>query len=251
MREYTCLTPRDADSTPSRQRILQRFMDLRLRYVTGMGWLTDVRSDFDRYDELDDTLYFVRLGAGSDPIERRPIRAGLRMTPAASVYDSLTWAMLSASPERQADIIAANFRLVSDLNARAASPDHGLWDITRLVAPLDGSIPTAEIIQSIHELLGMAMFKTVAETGRDPLWLFLTTSSIKRLIEMSGIECVTLHSGRISPGDTDDSHLCVARPKTVYDDMGASRRRAHRRAFDNVAAGYHALREQQLPASVR
>lgn len=42
-------------------------MSLRLRYVTGMGWLPGINSDHDVYDGLADTRYLVRHRSRSRP----------------------------------------------------------------------------------------------------------------------------------------------------------------------------------------
>lgn len=250
MWEYSCLSPNDRSVAGPRNNILERFMDLRHKYVTEMGWLDDIGSDHDIYDDTDQTLYLVRSQDG--PSDRladgtsHVVRAGLRITQVGSFYDSLTWSMLAANPGTQADIIADNFVLISEINRQAAANGAGLWDITRLVCPLDGSVSKLEVIQSIYELLGMAMYKTVVEPGDDPVWMFLTTPTMKRLFEMSGIECTVLFSGHVSSTDDYDSFLCVARPRSAYMAVKNSHRSAHKRALTRVLDGCDALQGQEL-----
>lgn len=153
-------------------------MNLRLRYVTEIGWLDDIDSDEDLYDDFDETMYLVRLHDELRDGRSLLIRSGLRITRVESFYDSLTWSMLTANPGTQADIITDNFELISDINRVAQGGSADLWDIARLVCPLDGSISTPEVIQSIYELLGMAVFKTVVEPDADPVWMFLTTPTV-------------------------------------------------------------------------
>lgn len=250
---YSCLSPDDRTSLSARSAILQRFMDLRLRYVTEMGWLDGIDSDHDVYDDTDRTLYLVRCAdasasAGGVATETPPraISAGMRITRVASFYDSLTWTMLAANPATQADIIAGNFALISDINRQAHAADRGLWDMTRLVTPLDGSVAKPEVIRSIYELLGMAMYKTAVEPKTDPIWMFLTTSTMKRLFEMSGMECTVLFGGRVKSSDDDESFLCITRPMAAYRVVKGSLRTAHQRALERVLDGCSGLQNQDL-----
>jgi hypothetical protein len=249
MWEYSCLRANDRSATGPAQAILDGFMDLRLRYVTGMGWLSDLDSDEDEYDFSDQTLYFVRSGDGVGTSAPPTVESGLRITRVSSFYDSLTWSMLTASPGMQADIIEGNMALISALNRRAADAHSGLWDMTRLVAPLDGSVPTSRIIGSIYELLGMAMYKTALEPGTDPAWMFLTTSAMKRLFDMSGIEHTVVFAGRVTPTDDDESFLCVTTPRATFAAGTHSADPRHRRAFQRVEAGCDALKGLQLAAA--
>lgn len=251
MWEYTRLMADGRDWTAEEKGVSDGFMRLRLAYVTAMGWLPAAASDADRYDGDPATVHLVRLDDGEgDPAERL-VRAGMRLTRVPSLFESLTWSMLSADPGRQADIVAGNFAVVKDLNARAADPGAGLWDITRLVAPVDGSIGAATVVKSIFELIGMAMFQTVAEPQADPSWLFLTTATMKRLFDSAGVEAAVLWSGRVSGGDDYDCHLCVARPREAFRHLvaavgAAGPRRAHCRVLDGLAA----LAGRELVAAV-
>lgn len=249
MLEYFCLPQRDAFLPGSESDVMRRFMDLRLRYVTAMGWLDGLASDADDYDNNHGTWYFVRQSTAPADDTDPTITAALRATQVTSFYDSLTWSMLGADAKRQADIIADNLPLLTEVNRAAADPLSGLWDITRLVSPVDGSVSAAEVVRSIYEVLGMVMRKTVLEADADPVWMFLTTPTIKRLFELSGIPCTVLFAGRVSPGDEDDAFLCVARPKRAWDRIGHSTTPRHQRAFDHVRAGSAALLEQR-PAAV-
>lgn len=248
MREYWCLHRGDNLTFEAESAVLRHFMDLRLRYVTAMGWLDGLTSDHDRYDADDGTWYFVRRN--SEPDGTSVIASALRATQVTSVYESMTWSMLGTDARRQADIIAANLPLITEVNRDAARRRAGLWDITRLVSPMDGSVPAAEIIRSIHELLGMVTYQTVAEPDADPAWIFLTTPTIKRLIEISGIPCAVLFSGRVNPRDEEDAFLCIARPKHALDRIGHSAARAHRRAYDHVHAGFTASAARRAAPAV-
>lgn len=250
MRKNICWQQSD-DLAPGLENTMARtFMDLRLRYVTAMGWLDARQSDADSYDATSSTWYFIRQSDGSADGVDPAIASALRATQVSSVYDSLTWSMLGSDAKRQADIIAANLPLLTEVNKAAALPQSGLWDITRLVSPVDGSVPATEVIRSIYELLGMVMFKTVTQPDADPVWMFLTTPTIKRLFEISGISCTVLFAGRINPGDADDAFLCVARPKRAWDRIGHSTEAAHRRAFEHVRKGASAMVEQTANAVV-
>jgi hypothetical protein len=249
MLDYFCLPQENALLHGSERDVVRRFMDLRLRYVTAMGWLDGLVSDEDDYDNDSRTWYFIRQSSAPAGDTEPAITAAMRATRVTSFYDTLTWSMLGADAKRQADIIADNLPLLTDVNRAAADPRSGLWDITRLVSPVDGSVSAAEIVRSIYEVLGMVMRKTVLEPDADPVWMFLTTPTIKRLFEISGIPCTVLFAGRVTPGDEDDAFLCVARPKRAWDRIGHSTTPRHRRAFDHVRAGSAALVEQ-VPAAV-
>jgi hypothetical protein len=247
MLRHYCIPQEEAFHTGPDSDVVRRFMDLRLRYVTAMGWLDGLVSDEDPYDRDGRTWYFIRRCAAPDA--DAAIAAAMRATRVTSFYDSLTWSMLGADAKRQADIIADNLPLLTEVNRAAADRKSGLWDITRLVSPVDGSVSAAEIVRSIYEVLGMVMHKTVLEPDADPVWMFLTTPTIKHLFEISGIPCTVLFAGRVSAGDEDDAYLCVARPKRAWDRIGHSVTPSHRRAFDHVRAGSAALLEQ-VPAAV-
>ena len=221
-------------------------MALRLRYVTGMGWLLGISSDHDAYDGLADTRYFVRL-------DQRlvDVSAGMRATRVASLHDSLTWRMLGATPGTQQAVGAANELLMARLGRCAADESRGLWDITRLVAPLDGPVPKAEIVRSIYELFGMALYATAIEPQADPVWVFLTTRSVKRLLDMSGMACTTVYCGRVTPTDDYDCYLCVVWPRSLVSLPCHSSGPARRRALDGVAAGFDAMRRQARPPTRR
>jgi hypothetical protein len=229
---------------------MRSFMDLRLRYVTAMGWLDGLTSDDDCYDSDSRTWYFIRQSAAPPATGGPGIAAALRATRVTSFYDSLTWSMLGSNAERRSDIIADHLPLLTDVNRAAADPHAGLWDITRLVSPVDGTVPAAEILRSIYEVLGMVMFKTAVQPDADPVWMFLTTPTITRLFEMSGIPCTVLFAGKVNPSDESDAYLCIARPRQAWDRIGHSATAAHRRAFGHVRAGTLALVEQMPAAAV-
>jgi hypothetical protein len=88
------------------------------------------------------------------------------------------------------------------------------------------------------------------EPDADPVWMFLTTPTITRLFEMSGIPCTVLFAGRVNPRDESDAYLCIARPRRAWDRIGHSATPAHRRAFDHVRAGTAAMVEQMPAAAV-
>lgn len=222
-------------------------MALRLRYVTDMGWLAAQQSDDDAYDGHADTIYCVRFFDGAERDPARSIGGGIRLTPVGAVEDSLTWHMLARTPGAQRAVAFDRRMLLDELDDKAAACRGGLWDMTRLVSPLDGSISKPEAIQAIYELLGMSMYATEAAGDADPAWFFLTTPTIKRLIEMSGIPCETLYAGRVSATDETDSYLCVARPLSAYARIADSDNLTHRRASKHVLAGYTALDRQVLP----
>lgn len=250
MPEHVCLHQGEVLAPGSDHDLLRDFMELRLRYVTAMGWLDGLTTDDDCYDADDRTWYFIRQSAEAPAGTGRAIAAALRATQVTSFYDSLTWSMLGSDVKRRSDIIAGNLPLLTDVNRAAADRRAGLWDITRLVSPVDGTVSAAEIVRSIYEVLGMVMYKTAVEPDADPVWMFLTTPTITRMFEMSGIPCTVLFAGRVSPGDESDAYLCIARPRRAWDQIGHSATPAHRRAFGHVRAGTAALVEQMPAAAV-
>lgn len=221
-------------------------MDTRLKYITGMGWLPNMRSDSDVYDSVASTRYLVRLREGSGGDSTPGVSAGLRLTRVPSFYESLTWSMLEKAPTAQKTLDAQFKSEAGRRVRRTLAGESELWDVTRLVAPMDGTVPASEIVNSIYELFGMAFYETVIRTQADPCWVFLTTASIKRLFDMSGIEYSVIFSGRVSSSDDYDSFLCVTRPKSAFSMMRRSPNLAHRRAFKRVATGRDAVRDLPL-----
>lgn len=222
-------------------------MSLRLRYVIEQGWLTSISTDDDVYDISPDTAYFIRTDGTPARWEPARVAAGMRITRVPSFRESLTWSMLAATPAAQRTIEREHAALLADVDRRAASPGHGLWDLTRLVSLTDGSLPAPTIIQSVYELFGMALYKTVVEPGTDPVWMCLTTHTVERLFTMSGFECTVLFRGRVSSSDDYDCVLCLINPRAVYDAIGRSDQLAHRRAYKNILSGYEALQPVILP----
>ena len=160
--------------------------------------------------------------------------------------------MLGATPGTQQAVNAANELLMARLGRCAADNSQGLWDITRLVAPLTGPVSKADIVRGIYELFGMALYTTVIEPQTDPVWVFLTTRSVKRLFDMSGMAYTTLFCGRVTPTDDYDCYLCVVRPRSLYALLGqSSSGPARRRALDGVAAGFDAMKGQAALADTQ
>lgn len=247
MQRHYFLSPADRAVMGSGSVVLDKYMALRLRYVTGMGWLHGISSDHDVYDSLGDTRYFVRLD--QQPAD---VSAGMRATRVASLHDSLTWRMLGTTPGTQQTVSAANELLIARLGRCAADEFRGLWDITRLVAPLEGPMSKAEIVRGIYELFGMALYTTAIEPEANPAWVFLTTRSVKRLLDMSGMEYTTIFCGRVTPTDDYDCYLCVMSPRSLYSLFGqSSGGPARRRALDGVAAGFDAMRSQAMGADTQ
>ncbi len=217
MKRHYCLSPADRAVAGSGSAVLESYMALRLRYVTDMGWLPGISSDHDLYDGLAETRYFVRID--HPPVD---VSAGMRATRVASLYDSLTWSMLDSTPGTRQAVSAANELLMARLGRCASDESRGLWDITRLVAPLNGPVSKAEIVQSIYELFGMALYATAIGPQADPVWVLLTTRSVKRLLDMSAMQCTTIFSGRVTPTDDYDCYLCVVRPRSLVSLPGHS-----------------------------
>jgi hypothetical protein len=247
MQSHYLLSPADRAVVGSGSAVLDTYMALRLRYVTGMGWLHGLSSDHDVYDGSADTRYFVRLDQ-----RQAEVSAGMRATRVASLHDSLTWRMVGTTTGTQRTVSASNELLIARLGRYGAEEFRGLWDITRLVAPLDGPMSKAEIVRGVYELFGMALFTTAIEPGADPAWVFLTTRLVKRLLDMSGMEYTTMFSGRVTPTDDYDCYLCVMWPRSLYSLLGQpSGGPARCRALDGVAAGFDAMRSQAMGADTQ
>lgn len=261
MYPYVCLPNRGPWSEKDRE-LYDRFLALRLAYVTGMGWLSDLESDVDRYDVDSSTLNMMRLVGDTDAHSCPSVQAGMRLTKVPSLFDSLTWEMLVSDPERQTQIIVDNFDLIRETGlastpARADSPpgisthsSTDIWDITRLVAPLDGSVGAAAVVRSIYELIGMATFTTVIEPSADPVWIFLTTATMKRLFDAAGMDVKVLWSGKVNPADASESYLCISQPHAAYAKFKPGSGVKPSRAYQQVSTTIKVLAERRPVASV-
>lgn len=247
MERLHCLSTGDRYTTGERARVARAYLDLRRRYVVDHGWLDLGESDDDVYDENKSTFYFVRSASTTASASLAPrIQAGLRITRVSSFRESLTWSMLVARPDVRARIETTHASVIADADRHAAAARNGLWDVTRMVSPADGSVSAPVIVQSLYELFGMAIYKSVVEPDADPTWLCLTTVTIKRLFDMSGFPTTVLFRGEVTPGDGYDCVLCLIQPRSALQTIRVSDRLAHRRAYRSITAGLDALRDEAL-----
>lgn len=228
--------------------VVDEYLQLRLRYVKAMGWLPGIETDRDWYDDDAGTRYFVRMAEQATD-EHLVISAGMRLTQVASLSESMTWGMLTLADEMRAAVSDGYPGLMESLDAVAADDAQGLWDLTRLVVPLDGSVPGTEALQSVYEVFGMALQSTMIEPGTDPVWVFLTTKKMKRLFDSSGIRFDTVVCGRVSPTDAEKCYLCIVRPRYSFGHMGDVGTLTQRRAAKYMRLGCDAVRRSLVSAA--
>lgn len=190
--------------------LLMRLHELRLDFVKGMGWIPDAADDWDAYDGDHGTHYFIV----EDALHSETVTAGMRMTPVDSVEGSLSWSMLNEemAAAARAKVGTHGESLITHLDEAAKSGN--LWDLTRLVNPLDGSVDIETIKDNLLMMFGAAFAKTT-ELNADPRevqWIFTTTRDMKVALDRLGIRSVPLTKGRISAHDNLDSYFCAANP---------------------------------------
>lgn len=203
------------DSNPE---ALKGLKDLREDFVTALGWFERPHDDTDRYDENPNTLHLALYDNSNAEAERRQIAAGMRLTQIGSVEDSLSWSMLERNPlmrlEAHEHIDKNGLNSIQELNRVAA--DGNLWDLTRMVNPLDGSVKPEKIVGAMVELIGMGIAKTSRRGEKkdfdDLAWLFITTPSMKNALDHLGIENEVVARDYVSEGDKDVSYVCYAKP---------------------------------------
>lgn len=157
----------------------------RLRFVKAMRWFpSDFHDDWDRYDNETSTYHFARRDDSGSII------TAMRLTPVESAEDSLSFGMVGANPGMQ-EAVSGNHQVFTDSK---------VWDLTRLVFPLDTSHDPKVVQNAMIELFGMAARVSAGELDhpdQDVHWIFTTTPWIIRFFKKTGIEHKILASGKL------------------------------------------------------
>jgi N-acyl-L-homoserine lactone synthetase len=181
-----------------------RILELRHRFVNDMGWLRDIErhDDRDRYDDL---------GAGSlhfyTENNQGALEASMRLTPVHKLSDSLSVEMLQNCTEAREGLA----RHSGDL--AAACEKGNVWDLTRMVHPLDGSVKPEAIMAGMVQMIGAGIrANEIHMPEQPPTWIFTTTIAMEQALQNLGIKHDVVASGVLSEGDVEESLFCVARP---------------------------------------
>lgn len=185
-------------------------LEERLRFVKAMRWFPEEFSDdTDRYDLKGDTYHFARHGGDGS------IVAAMRLTPIESIEASLSYEMMGGNLELQA----------AAAKSQEALRDFTLWDLTRLVFPLDKSHDGQEIEEAMIELFGMAAQVSaggVDDPKPDVNWVFTTTAMILRFLQEAGIPRSDLAKGKLpnSDGIGKTTYFCTVNVATAIQALG-------------------------------
>lgn len=184
------------------QEFFEDYMKLRLKYVLSKGWLTNIDTDYDVYDDDSNTMNFL--------LEKdNEIQLGFRATKLDNLSNSLTIKMLS------------NFKKEINLS-KIEEGDGNIWDITRLVP--SEKFFNSEIHIDKREMLELPvniieLFKALSlvdnRENENNLWFFVTIPSIEKILKRSGIRAEVLFKDLISKKDDEKSILCL-----INDDFG-------------------------------
>ena len=209
-------------------------LDLRREFVVDeMNWLPKEHiDDRDRYDNPGTTYHFTKRA------ETGAVLASMRLTPVDSLDQSLSFEMIAANQEFQSAI-------------RAKQGDVGdgkLWDITRLVHPLDGSQSPSAVSDAIIELYGMAAGVSaghVDDAKEDVYWIFTTTPSVLRFFNQTGIKSHTLAEGRLpdSDGKQRTTYFCLVDVAEAIGQLKASTDERYQHTYDLLRVGAEAAEE--------
>lgn len=182
----------------------QEILGLRDRFVRDMGWLKGVerQDDSDRYDEESaGSLHFYTKN------DRGLLEASMRLTPVASIDESLSVEMLAGSPEA----LEGYYQYREEL--RDLSQRGNMWDLTRMVHPLDGSVEPEAIMAGMVKMIGAGISACHTHHATEPpVWIFTTTIAMEQALNNLGIKHDVVAGGKLSADDSEDSLFCVAKP---------------------------------------
>ncbi len=218
------------------QLLYANYLQLRREFVIGMRWFNSREDDTDEYDNIDaQTRYFIKLAqekAGLDAEVK--MTCGMRLTPVDAVEHSLSWSMLNESMK-----ITVQKEQADSLQILQTAAEEGrLWDQTRLVHPLDGSVSSREIIEGMMYLMGAGISETNhTEADESTYWFFTTTTKMKDLLTKLGIQTHVLVSGRIDVHDNDESHFCYVNTPEALTTLQQSTNPVHQRTTKWVESG--------------
>ena len=172
----------------------------RLDFVTDRGWL-DEEVDHDIYDDSDrGTSYFMKQDKDGG------VELGMRITPIDSVETCLSYEMLQ--PVCSADNKAA---LLNHPGIAAAAQRNELSDLTRLVTPPGRETTRPQLYQNMVEVISRAIKHEQDLGKKDPIWVFSTTSVLRRMFNDIGVLHEVLVGGKL-PGDAQKTFFCMTRP---------------------------------------
>lgn len=214
-----------------RREVAEAYLDARHKFVQEMGWLKDRENDLDVYDSNPSTFYCIRnkIDEKSGAIK---FAAGLRLTRAGRIEDSLSFSMLAQNLDMQWQTFANAWK---DRDVRRAMLDGNLWDVTRQLGRRDGSISPREIRESIAKSFGAAIGATAPT--EDTVWFFVTTKELKDMLERNGVELKVLSKGYVSLHDEPDpengkpgrvSYVCATVPARVLASLQSADNPLHR-----------------------
>lgn len=200
---------------------LKDLKELRSKFVSLMGWFPEGHEDDDRYDRMDETFHLAIRD-----YESTKIVAGLRLTQVESFEKSLSWSMIENHDEMTDQIKGhINERGQNTFDELNRLTDEGnVWDLTRLVNPLDGSVDATQMVGAIVELFAVGTALTAQrndeiEKTEDLKWIFATTPLLKQSLDRLGIGHEVLARGRVSPEDEYESYFCVTEPMNVLQSL--------------------------------
>lgn len=218
---------------PANKDLLKKMLPVRARFVEAMNWkrtdgahqldagvldqlpwLAELsesdRQDADIYDTFDDTMHFALLDYKTDEVI-----VGLRLTKVPSIEASKSWAMIGdrLANEALGHKDAHGEGTIAQLNESASRGN--LYDLTRLVCPLDGSISNKEIVAGVMELFaigyGNIRKNTVDEHQSDVRWICAATELVKLMAENLCLDFASAASGKASDEDDSNTHFCVVK----------------------------------------
>jgi hypothetical protein len=221
--------------TTQQVELVEKYQEMRVDYLQAMGWVEAQERDHDRYDDNANTLYILSTRPDEEEGDDRLV-CGMRFTPIESIHGSLTWEMMKTAPAMRWDAILNNFSQIRDANT--VGQKGRLWDITRLVTPID-TADEKEILHTWKNIVNMigAGVATTCEDNREEgqtYWMFLTTPKFQQFLEIAGITHTVLTKGKVSPDDAEDSYLCMADPIVAYNRLKESDNPMHRRVLKEV-----------------
>lgn len=172
-------------------------LDARLDFVKDMEWFDDQHvDDRDRYDAEGRSFHFTRRKGDE-------VLATMRLSSVESIEESLSYEMISANSVFQESVLGA---------AEEVMGEGDIWDLTRLVHPLDGRHDKVDVEEAIVELFGMAAQVSAEQATEDKVyWVFSTTSWALRFFRGVGIDLTVLASGKLpdAEGRPRVAHFCV------------------------------------------
>ncbi len=229
--------------------MLKRMLPFRADFVEAMHWTPDEsqqlfdfskelpwlneldergRSDVDFYDTLNSTLHFMLTDH-----ENGQIIAGLRLTRVPSVEESLSWSMFKGNSDimQQAYSHTDGDGIGTLVKLNEAAQRGNVWDLTRLVNPVDGTVDIAKVMAGMMELFGTgygAIRKQTSPEEQDEVrWIFNGTEMIKAALEHLQVQFDVVAQGQISKKDVDQngnpvkSYFCMVKAESatqyIYD----------------------------------